>query len=128
MRINWHPPDLSAIPTAEHKYPKDYAVEVHDGDGDRKPARPWMETAIWEFDFAQAIADEIRGADFTRASLVFAWMRANEELGYAMDDAMNDERWSWPRLTYRQNGDVAGSPRDIVDTGELRDSRELNWI
>lgn len=31
--------------------------------------------------------------------------------------------WDWPRGTQRANGEFVTSPRDIVDTGELRDSQ-----
>lgn len=32
-------------------------------------------------------------------------------------------KWRWPNDTIRANGSVAGSPRDIVDLGGLRDSQ-----
>lgn len=35
---------------------------------------------------------------------------------------IEEPKWAYPRETQRRNGDVVGSPRDIVDTGELRDS------
>jgi len=33
-------------------------------------------------------------------------------------------KWDWPRETMRSNGQSVGSPRDIVDTGGLRDSQK----
>lgn len=33
-------------------------------------------------------------------------------------------RWKWPNETIRSNGLPVGSPRDIVDTGGLRDSQK----
>jgi hypothetical protein len=36
--------------------------------------------------------------------------------------------WPWPRKTVRSTGEVAGSPRNIVDTGALRDSLNIEWI
>lgn len=48
----------------------------------------------------------------------------------AMDWAEEDFRreieatkWNWPNETERKNGERVGSPRDIVDTGQLRDSQ-----
>ncbi len=35
------------------------------------------------------------------------------------------ERWEWRGITYRKSGQVVGSPRDIIDTGELRDSLQV---
>lgn len=37
----------------------------------------------------------------------------------------NSEIFYWPRITARRNGQVVGSPRDIVDTGKLRDSQRV---
>ena len=34
-------------------------------------------------------------------------------------------KWGWDGITHRKSGQVVGSPRDIVDTGELRDSLSL---
>lgn len=32
-------------------------------------------------------------------------------------------KWDWPNNTIRSTGEAVGSPRDIVDTGGLRDSQ-----
>lgn len=45
-----------------------------------------------------------------------------EAQGEAFQEAIASDRWEWPRETLRQNKDLVGSPRDIVDTGELYDS------
>ena len=41
--------------------------------------------------------------------------------GKAMDQQLKEEiklvQFSWPRTTYRRNGTIERSPRDIVDTG-----------
>lgn len=45
----------------------------------------------------------------------------------AIDQQFKDEiklvQWSWPRTTYRRNGTIEGSPRDIVDTGAFLGSQ-----
>ena len=48
-----------------------------------------------------------------------------DALSDAYDDAMTDEVWQWDGITHRRNGDVVGSPRDIVDTQELIDSKMI---
>ena len=35
------------------------------------------------------------------------------------------EKWNWPRLTKRSNGSIAGTVRDIIDTGALADSQTV---
>jgi hypothetical protein len=44
---------------------------------------------------------------------------------YAVEcrNQIESEVWLWPRLTVRSNNEIAGRIRDIVDTGELRDSQ-----
>ena len=40
-------------------------------------------------------------------------------------DEMSEEKWNWYRETLRNNGTIAGLIRDIIDTGNLRDSLEI---
>ena len=44
----------------------------------------------------------------------------------AMDEAIASDVWDYPRQTKRRNGELAGSPRSIVDTGELLDSKVIS--
>jgi hypothetical protein len=43
--------------------------------------------------------------------------------GKAMDQQLKEEiklvQFPWPGITYRRNGTIEGSPRDIVDTGRF---------
>ena len=39
-----------------------------------------------------------------------------------LDEALESNVWSWPGQTFRQNGSMAGSTRNIVDTGKLKGS------
>jgi hypothetical protein len=41
---------------------------------------------------------------------------------------LESEKWDWPRNTKRQNHQIVGSPRDIVDLGELKDSLAIEPI
>jgi hypothetical protein len=36
--------------------------------------------------------------------------------------------WPWPRETVRSTGEIANSPRNIIDSGALRDSLIIEWI
>lgn len=49
-----------------------------------------------------------------------------DALSDAYDDAMTDETWEWDGITYRKNGEVVGSPRNIIDTEELIDSKLIS--
>lgn len=55
--------------------------------------------------------------------------RATDEtidaLSDAYDDAMTDEVWQWDGITHRKNGEVVGSPRNILDTEELINSKTI---
>ena len=41
---------------------------------------------------------------------------------------IEETKWGWPRETKRRNKTTAGSPRDIVDLGGLRDSQQRDNI
>ncbi len=43
--------------------------------------------------------------------------------GQRTQQQMQARRWAWPRTTPRQNGSLAGTTRNIVDEGRLRDSQ-----
>jgi hypothetical protein len=52
-----------------------------------------------------------------------ALLQTLNAVAHNADRAMTDDRWDWPNTTHRRNGSVVGSPRDIVDTGDLYRSR-----
>ena len=44
----------------------------------------------------------------------------------ALNEAMESPVWEWNGVTTkRENGDVVGTPRDIVDTGKLKESLQI---
>lgn len=64
-----------------------------------------------------------RKALIKRAERAFALVN-EEDLPQAFDYAIGAAIWEWPRDTERQNGEVAGRIRNIVDSGDLADSYE----
>jgi len=46
-----------------------------------------------------------------------------ERLDHALDEAITDDLYEYPRTTKRRSGEIAGSPRNIVDLGNLKDSK-----
>lgn len=38
---------------------------------------------------------------------------------------LEEDKWAWNRVTVRRNGTVVFTPRNIVDTGDLRNSLSL---
>lgn len=52
------------------------------------------------------------------------WMQANELLGRAFQGQFDRWIWSWPGETQRRAGAPVGSPRNIIDRGQLRNSYE----
>ena len=47
------------------------------------------------------------------------------ELNESFHQSIIDPKWQWDRVTVRRSGEVAGSPRNIVDLGTLRDSQDF---
>lgn len=103
----------------------DYSYDVHEGgverpDGTLTPARPWMDAAVANTDLPRTFASAFAAND----------LDLNEAIGSAFRDTADalheqikfeilDEKWEWDRATVRSDGSVAGSPRDIYDTGNL---------
>jgi len=46
-----------------------------------------------------------------------------KQLGDEFQTQIGAEKWAWPNETRRKNGTIAGTIRDIVDTGELQGSQ-----
>jgi phage gpG-like protein len=52
--------------------------------------------------------------------------RIETGLSRALDNAMQAEVWKWPNSTLRESGTIVSSPRDIVDTGTLMQSKKIS--
>lgn len=53
------------------------------------------------------------------------------ELSAAFDQSFTAQAWSWPRQTRRSNGDLVGSPRNIIDqagAGGLRSTGSWQMV
>lgn len=50
------------------------------------------------------------------------------EFAQEINFQIEDTKWNWPRETVRKNGTVVSSPRDIVDTGELKNSQFIENV
>ena len=49
-----------------------------------------------------------------------AFKAGAQELFGRMQDSFAEDAWQWPNETRRQNGRTVGSPRNIIDTANLR--------
>jgi hypothetical protein len=117
--------------TATYSWSTDYAVYVHEGvtftrtvsfptrkgwvtikAGTTYPARRWTEFALANFDFAATFATLYkRSGDLEQAFTETAYL-----LGREFTQAISEPSWQW----------TDGS-RDIVDTGQLRASQQLDF-
>lgn len=50
------------------------------------------------------------------------------EFAQEINFQIEDTKWDWPRETVRKNGTVVGSPRDIVDKGDLKNSQFIEDV
>jgi len=57
--------------------------------------------------------------------LLGASEEVESKLPSVLNRAMESPIWDWTGITRRKNGSTVGSPRDIVDTGRLRDSLNI---
>lgn len=58
-------------------------------------------------------------------AIALSFDRTLDRMSDAFDEAMEDDLYLWPRETKRRNGEIAGSPRSLVDTGKLIESKAL---
>lgn len=63
-----------------------------------------------------------------RAATAAAQQAVFTELNDRFQQAIRTPAYSWPRNTLRQNGQMVGSPRDIVDTGLLAQRQQSPQI
>lgn len=56
-------------------------------------------------------------------AIIQAFHYVVNEFAQTTTEMIDAEMWEWPRPTIRSTGQIATSPRDIVDTGHLRDSQ-----
>lgn len=103
-------------------YSADVFFPDHRADGSTRPGRPWFWTALEQFDLAKSIALRMRSPKdaqkaFSAAAMDFHEIVLNE---------IESKKWEWDRLTRRKSGALVGTPRDIVDTGELRNSQDFS--
>lgn len=87
------------------------------------------------YQFASKVTATFISKDYSKQ--VAAGLRAGDKLILSslkqrLDDEMENGLWAWPifkkggtKLTNRVNGEIAGDPRNIVDTGRLKNSLRL---
>lgn len=118
MKLTWHPPviDLRARHHSDAEHSAVVAYGGYRADNTVMPARNFIEDGISSTNFA------IKG------SLRQGFIQLNEELHVNIKNSIVSKKWEWDRPTYRRNGDVVGSPRDIVDNGELLNSQSWELV
>lgn len=52
--------------------------------------------------------------------------RTVERTSEAMDYAIDADLYDYPRTTQRKSGEIVGSPRNLVDLGNLKDSKVVS--
>lgn len=58
--------------------------------------------------------------------LTRAFAEVGQDLAQVIREDFDHPIWQWRGITRRKSGERAGSPRNLVDTGDLRDSQVLN--
>lgn len=127
VQANWKKFDIPKRLKSIHSWNTPYAAAVHEGstsvNGTEKPARPWVDVAIKEYDFLERFSDSFSQSRNFRQ----AFLEMSEGFGENCQSNISDVRWQWPRTTVRKSGAVVDSPRDIVDTGALKNSYQVQY-
>lgn len=121
-------PSQSADQTALYSWNVRYAAVRHNGatlkNGTVMPAAPWTERAVEAFSIEDTFAALLDRGE----TLEGAFKKTAALLGAEFTKAISSQLYSWPRDTVRATGELAGSPRNIVDRGGLRASQKLEFI
>jgi len=64
----------------------------------------------------------------SQAAVQAAVRAVSLEINGRFQDAIGAKVWNWPGTTIRSNGQEVGSPRTIVDTGNLRNSNTYSVV
>lgn len=127
MPLKWTAPQRVAPSTAVFEWSAEYAAVVHNGatlrNGGKIPARPWTVRARQELDLVDQYVQAYKRTKDLGVSLrqtAIAYDRKMAEL-------INQKVWDWPNTTRRRSGEIAKSPRDIVDTKALANSQSLRF-
>ncbi|NEN94475.1 MAG: hypothetical protein F6K50_02720 [Moorea sp. SIO3I7] len=127
-KLEWNLPSTKTM-VARYSWTTDYVVFVHEGavlrNGTRIPARPWTWVAIAEYDFRHQFAFFYNRSG---TSLGDAMVSTATEFGGVMQDAIASPIWKWDNVTVRKSGEIAYSPRNILDTKELYNSYNLVFV
>ena len=125
MPLNWIDPQIPNIRIAKLVSEPSYSHDVHYGetreDGSQSPARPFIDAAIAQTDFEESVAEEFKIscdiADAFDATAILLHGNIREQIESPI--------WKWDKVTIRSDGSKVSTPRDIVDTGYLRDNQKL---
>lgn len=134
MTLKWRPPKLPNRKTAQYVNTAPYAVIVHEGaflrSGTVINGRPWMYGAISnELGIDNFVAAEVFAAEYESSGSFTKAFQKTARIGNEHVKRAFDLGWTWPRETKRRNGQIAGTIRDIVDTGRLkRSQRAVRFI
>lgn len=125
MEVKWNNLAIPRNKKATLSWDAKYAGFVHEGytrnDGSIAPARPWVNTAIDNFDFIGELKQELAKT----SSIRNAFEDMANSFGQECQNNIEAVIWNWDRNTIRSNGQEVSSPRDIIDTEELYDSYSI---
>jgi hypothetical protein len=126
MTLTWNPPTLPAQKVAVHENTAAHATPVHEGarlnNGGVIEPRPWMTQAYLGglYDPVAEFAKQYRRTNSLATAFQATALGGQRE----MFTLLRADVWSWPNETRRRNGEVVGSPRNIIDRGELYDNQQ----
>ncbi len=120
-KLSWNPPKITTKKVV-FEWTANHASIVHNGsfgsDNVRIFPRPFVTRTAAKTDVPDLFENNfLRTQDFNAA-----FRDTAGDLAELFTDAIESKTWYYPTKTYRSNGSVATSPRDILDTKELRDS------
>lgn len=85
------------------------------------PGRDWVQVARMQVNLTSEFVKQFR----TVQSLAIAFEAVTNLFNDELRAAIESDVYQWPRITRRRSGQIARSPRNIVDLGNLRNSQSM---
>lgn len=130
MKLTWKSELIPHSVTATYSYGVDYADTVHNGEvsvgGDFSVARPWTDVAIARNNLPRLVQQEVKKQDSNSLDLAQAFTKVAEHIEDEFRDVIDNYDWGIEGANEKQYRPGVPTWKKITDSGELRDSQEMN--
>ena len=117
MKLTWNNKAFQKPKTVTYVWRTEYAADVH---SDPLTGRPWVYRTVQQYtDVVSLMQNRLNST----GNVTRAFEDTGHDLSRSFTRVMSLPVFYYPGITQRTNGEVVGSPRNIIDTKELIESQ-----